>query len=334
MERSNSAVSADDDTRRSVPRSSWKKRRVLVTGATGFIGRSLTRMLVEAGADVWAGLFAEEPAATADRLPPEASRLTIDVRDAKSVSQAVAEADPEAVFHLAAIGVTDASSGVREVLEVNTGGTVNVLEALREQDIRRVVLVGTSYEYGARQAREGLDPFSFYGASKAGAWAFARVYWRTLGMPIVVARPGQVYGPGQPRHTLIPAAVQAALAGADFPMTHGEQRRDFVFVDDVAEGLLAQATAPDIEGRSLDLGTGTTSTIHEVVQAIWAITGAQGRILAGDLPARPGEPMDVAVDAETTTKHTGWRASVSLEDGLRRVVQAVREESSSGVTEA
>jgi len=312
----------------------WSKRRVLVTGATGFIGRRLTAMLVDAGADLWAGLIPEESAGSAAQLPSSARRLTIDVRDADSVAQAVAKASPEIVFHLAAIGVSEASVGARDALAVNTGGTINLLEALRERKVGRILLVGTSYEYGARQAREGLDPFSFYGASKAAAWAFARAYWRALGIPIVVARPGQVYGPGQPGHTLIAAAVRAALAGSDFAMTHGEQSRDFVFIDDVAGGLLALAAAPGIEGLSLDLGTGVMTAIREVVQAIWAMTRAQGKVLAGELPARAGEAMEVAVDAETTAKHTGWRASVSLEEGLRRTIDAVRQESPNGVTEA
>jgi UDP-glucose 4-epimerase len=329
MHEAGAAVSSEAaDTCSSAQASGWAGRRVLVTGAAGFIGSGLTTLLAGAGAHIWAGVFPEDPSSSDLGLPTQASRLGVDVRDKESISRAIAEAKPEIVFHLAAVGVTNTSVDAHDALEVNAGGTINLLEALQHQRVERVVLVGTSYEYGAGEAKEGLDPFSFYAASKAAAWAFGRAYWRMLGMPIVLARPAQVYGPGQPQHTLISAAVTSALAGSDFRMTMGEQRRDFVFVDDVARGLLALATAPGIEGKSLDLGTGTLSSVREVVERIWRITDAKGKPLVGALPSRPGEATEVLVDVETTTRLTGWRASITLQEGLRQVVQAAREEPS------
>ncbi len=294
--------------------------RILITGATGFIGRYLTGRLVEAGAEVWTtGL--------PDEQPPSGTtcHLSLDVRDADAVRAVVAEAAPQVVFHLAAVGVTDPGVDPALALAVNGGGTVHLLEALREWDVRRIVLVGTCYEYGAREAIEGLDPFNAYAASKVAAWAFGRMYWRAHGLPVVTVRPFQVYGPGQPMHTLIPAAIRAALTGEDFPMTPGEQERDFVYVEDVVEGMLAAATAPDIEGQSLDLGTGQAHAVREVVERIWALTGARGRILAGALPYRAGEVMHLVADADRTARLTGWRARVGLEEGLRRTIGWARE---------
>lgn len=302
----------------------------MVTGATGFIGQHLARRLVEAGAQVWAGAFSDENPKRVRTLPSQARRLSVDVREAESVSQAVTRCEPEVVFHLAAVGVTDPAVDPALALAVNAGGTVHLLEALRGRDVRRIVLVGTCYEYGAREAAEGLDPFNAYAASKVAAWAFGRMYWRTQGLPIVTVRPFQVYGPGQPPHTLIPAAIRAAMAGEDFPMTPGEQERDFIFVEDVVEGMLVAAQAPRIEGQSLDLGTGQIHTVREVVERIWAVTGARGRILAGALPYRTGEVMHLAADAKRTARLTGWRATTPLEEGLRRTVAAMRRCGDSG----
>jgi nucleoside-diphosphate-sugar epimerase len=133
-------------------------------------------------------------------------------------------------------------------------------------------------------------------------------------------RPFQVYGPGQVPHTLIPAAIRAALTGEDLTMTPGEQERDFIYVEDVVEGMLAAAKAPGIEGQSLDLGTGQAHTVRQVVERVWAMTGAQGHILPGALPYRPGEVMRLTADAERTAHLTGWRARVGLEEGLRRTI--------------
>jgi len=249
--------------------------------------------------------------------------MAFDICDAEVVQATVAEAAPQVVFHLAAVGTTDPGVEPDLALAVNAGGTLHVLDALVGHDARRVVLVGTCYEYGAREAVEGLDPFNAYAASKVAAWAFGRVYWRAHGLPVVTVRLFQVYGPGQPDRTLVPAAMLAALAGVDLPMTPGEQERDFIYVDDVLDGLLVAAGAPEVEGQSLDLGTGQVHTLCHVVERIWAMAGAQGQVLRGALPYRPGEVMHLVADADRTARLTGWRATTSLESGLRKTLQAL-----------
>jgi nucleoside-diphosphate-sugar epimerase len=303
----------------------WKGKRVLITGATGFIGRRLVRRLVDARAEVWAGVYPDEAPERIAALPLQAGRVSLDVQDAESVRQSVKDSAPDVVFHLAAVGVTDPGVDPARALAVNAGGAVRLLEALRKRDVQRIVLVGTCYEYGAREAIEGLDPFNAYAASKVAAWAFGRMYWRAHGLPVVSARLFQVYGPGQPEHTLIPAAICAALAGEDFPMTPGEQERDFVYVEDVVEGLLAAAQAPDIEGQSLDLGTGIAHPIHRVVERVWRLTGGVGQIRPGALPYRPGEVMSMVADADRTTRLIGWRARMGLTEGLRRTIDESRQ---------
>ena len=303
----------------------WTEKRVLVTGATGFIGQRLVRRLVEAGARIYAGVAPDGRPERVARLSAQAQRLIFDIRDAGAVQAAVAETAPQIVFHLAAVGVTNPGVNPVLALAVNAGGTLHLLEPLQGQDVRRVVLVGTCYEYGAREAAEGLDPFNAYAASKVAAWAFGRMYWRAHGLPVVTVRPFQVYGPGQPDHTLVPAAIRAALAGVDFPMTPGGQERDFIYVNDVLEGMLVAAEAPGVEGHSFDLGTGQAHTVRQVVERIWAMTGARGHILPGALPYRTGEVMRLAADADRTARLTGWRARVGLEEGLERTIDWVRE---------
>jgi UDP-glucose 4-epimerase len=299
----------------------WAGKRVLITGATGFIGQHLVQRLVESGARICAGVApGEGPERFAGLAAPD-RRLNFDLRDAEAVQAAVAETSPQIVVHLAAVGVTDPDVDPELALAVNAGGTLHLLEALREQDVQRVVLAGTCYEYGARKATEGLDPFNAYAASKVAAWAFGRMYWWAHGLPIVTVRPFQVYGPGQPDHALVPVAIRTALAGADFPMTPGEQERDFIYVDDVVEGVLVAAEAPGLEGHSLDLGTGQVHAVYEVVKRIWTMTRAQGRILVGALPYRPGEVMHLVADADRTARLTGWRARVGVEEGLRRTIE-------------
>lgn len=275
------------------------------------------RQLRSRGAQIFAGTSpARAPQLNSHPLP-------FDVRDSQAVQDAVDQAEPDVVFHLAAVGVTDPAADPMLTLMVNVGGAVNVLEALRRPDVERVVLVGTSHEYGAREATEGLDPLSAYAASKVAAWAYGRMYWRAHALPVVTVRPFQVYGPGQPEEALIPAAIRAALSGGDFPMTLGEQELDFVYVSDVADGMMAAAEAPEIEGASLDLGTGVGHTVHRVVNRIWRLTDAEGEIHAGALPYRSGRPMRLIADAGQTARLIGWRATTGLEEGLEATIRSL-----------
>ncbi len=299
---------------------------MLVTGAGGFIGQRLVRRLVQAGARVWVELAPGEAPEHIAALPAQVERSVFDLRDARAVLAAVDEAAPRVVLHLAAVGVTNPKIDPTLALAVNAGGTVHLLEAVKERGVERVVLVGTCYEYGACESVEGLDPFNAYAASKVAAWAFGRMYWRAHDLPVVTVRPFQVYGPGQSAHTLVPAAIDAALAGRNFPMTPGEQERDFIFVEDVVSGMLAAARASGIEGESLDLGTGRVHSARQVVERIWAVTGARGQVLPGALPYRPGAVMHSVADADRTARLTGWRATTTLEEGLRQTIQSYAEQ--------
>ncbi len=295
---------------------------VFVTGATGFIGRQLTQRLVTAGADVTALVLPGE----ANLLPAGVRAIPGDITVPETVAKAIDATQPDLVIHLAAIGITNPDLPFAAACAVNVGGVINVLDAARQaQTINRIVMIGSSYEYGARRTDEGMDPFNAYSASKVAGWAFARAAFNTWGAPIVWMRLFQVYGPGQREQALIPAAIRAALNGDDFRMTAGEQQRDFVFVEDVVEGLLAAAVAPGIEGRALDIGTGQLHRVRSVVERIWTLSGAQGRILVGTLPYRPGEVPAIPADVDRTRRLTGWEARTGLEEGLRQTIEVMRE---------
>lgn len=294
-----------------------------VTGATGFIGRRLIPALLETGYSVAALTLPGE----AHHLPGEVRIFRGDVTDVGALSAALSEATPTHIFHLAAVGITDLALPMAEACRVNVGGVINVLEVTRGlPSVQRVVLAGTSYEYGARRADDGLDPFNAYSASKVAAWAFARAAHNAWQLPVVTVRPFQVYGPGQRRNAVVPAAIAAALRHEDFRMTLGEQQRDFIFVADVVRGLLAAAEAPDIEGRVLDLGTGELHPVRDVVERIWDLTASKGRILAGALPYRPGEVPAIPANVHRTRLLTGWQATIPLEQGLQRTIDAMQAE--------
>ena len=305
-------------------------KSVLVTGATGFIGSHLTRRLVAEGARVSVFLRATSDQYSLSDVLDHLSTYEVDICDADAVRATVAQVSPEVVFHLAAVGMSEPFISPQVAMQVNVFGTLHLLEAARQAGVGRFVHSGTAYEYGDATddnafAKEGLDPHDIFAASKVGAWAFVRMYARTYNLPAVTVRLFAVYGPGQSPKALVPSAVCAALEGRDFPMTPGEQIRDFVFVTDVVKGYLGAATAPGVEGASVDLGTGRAWSIREVVTRLFDLSGSQAKPLVGALPYRPGETMKLVADPRAARELLGWQATTSLEEGLSQTVEWYRQ---------
>ena len=305
-------------------------RNVLVTGAGGFIGSHLTRRLVAKGAHVSALTLTELDRRSLADVLGQVSLYAVDIGDADAVRQALGHIRPEIVFHLAAVGTSGPSITVPAAWRVNVEGTRNLLEAACRSGVRRFVHTGTAYEYGQASGYDlstskKLDPLAIYAASKMASHALVQEYGRTQGLPVVSLRLFAVYGPGQSAKSLMPAAVDAALEGRDFPMTAGEQLRDFVFVHDVVEGYLYAAAVEGIEGSITDLGTGNALTVREAVSRVFRLVGSPARLLAGALPYRPGEMMVQVADPRPARELLGWQATISLEDGLRQTIEWYRQ---------
>ena len=285
--------------------------RLLVTGATGFIGRRLIPAALATGHE--AVLLLREQHRDGRALPAPLAGLPAvyaDLRDREGTRRAVEAAAPEAVLHLAAAGVTAPFLPADEAVAHNVLGTIHLLEA-SAHTATRIVVARTPGE------REALN---VYAASKAAAWQFCRMAVRTRGLPIVGAMIFQAYGPGQAAHNLIPAAMAAARAGANFKMTPGNQVRDWIYVDDVVEGLLAALCRPLPAGTTVELGTGVGTSVAAVVERIYALCGSGGQPLLGALPPRPGESHRQIADADGTRASLGWQATTGLDEGLMRLL--------------
>ena len=303
----------------------------LVTGASGFIGAHVAYKLASAGARV---IAFRRPSARPERSRRVEPRQTlhrlrnvqiewrdVDLRTFGAVSRAVSDARPDVVFHLAAEGVTDPFLSPDAAIRANVYGVIHLLRAVAGK--APVVVARTPGE---------RDATNVYAASKAAAWSFCRMYRRAHGWPIAGAMPFQAYGPGQPVAALTPSAIAAALRGEDFPMTHGEQQRDWIFVQDVADALIhvgcrlrSMATDFMLAEDAIEIGTGRTASVREVVESIYRLAGGAGRPLVGVLPARPGEVERQVADAERTHALIGWCARFGLEEGLRETIQWTRE---------
>jgi nucleoside-diphosphate-sugar epimerase len=302
----------------------FREQRVLITGGAGFIGRRLAIALAQSGAEV---SIVDTEAPDITTLPGGISDihfLNVDIRDEAAVRGAFINRQPEYVFHLAAAGVTQPFLPLEAALAVNLHGAINVFRAsfdsrsLGQERVIRLVHTGTPYERGG--AGQEIGPINPYAASKAAAFAVARMFHRTEGWPIVTVRPFQAYGPGQPEPALIPSAIAAARADTTFHMTGGEQRRDFIYVDDLVRGYLLAALKGN-DGQSYDLGWGESHSIKCVIRQLFTLLKARREPHFGALPYRPGEVWDLRADIDQTTRDLEWSPQVTLKQGLALTIK-------------
>lgn len=268
---------------------------ILITGATGFIGRHLVPFLGDAFPLT---LLLRQPLPrTLHHTHGRHPHLIADLRHKKTLLHAIQQTQPDVVIHLAAVGATNPFLPAQTAIAHNLLGSINLMQACFAQQttVQRLIIARTTGEQ---------SQLNTYATSKAAVWQFAQLYSQTNGWPIVGAMIFQCYGAHQPSHALIPAAIRAAQAGNDFPMTNGQQTRDFIHVADVCTGLAAMASAPTLPARfTAELGTGIITSLHEVTQHIYTLIGRGGQPLLGAIPTRPGEqPQPIAQPLPTDRK--------------------------------
>ncbi|GMV32842.1 MAG: SDR family NAD(P)-dependent oxidoreductase [Chloroflexi bacterium CFX1] len=311
----------------------WNGKKVLVTGAGGFIASHLIERLASEGAAVrgFARYNSRNDLGMLKRLAPEVlSQVEImqgDLRDTEAVRNAVRGADT--VFHLGAlIAIPYSYVNPREVFDVNINGTLNVLMAARDFGTRRVIHTSTSEVYGTAQyvpidEKHPLQGQSPYSASKIGADRIAESFYRSFETPVVTLRPFNTFGPGQSMRAVIPTIIVQALTRDEVKLGSLEPSRDFTFVKDTADGFMKVAEAEGVLGEEINLGNDNTIRIGDLAEKIFKIIGKTPKIVADPQRVRPGksEVMKLWASNEKAKRMIGWEPRVSLDEGLKLTIE-------------
>lgn len=311
--------------------------RALVTGGAGFMGRHLVRALRARGDEVVIADRTAPPALWPGSVPEWEGWETLDLADPQAASHLIGSVRPDRVYHLAsAVDVRRDLAVLDEQVRSTQMAAVHVACACLENRVGRLVQVGTCEEYGNGPApfRESQDtaPVSPYSAAKTAATAFVRMLCSAFGLHAVVVRPFLTYGPGQGANQMIPALIASALAGHDFPMTAGEQTREFNYVEDIVSGMLLAGEAPGVEGLVVNIGCAEPRRIRDVASLVLELMGNPVRAAFGALPYRPGETWEFYCDNERARALLGYRPQVTLEEGLRRTIAWYREQSAAAAS--
>jgi len=300
--------------------------RFFITGAAGFLGSSLSNALIKNGHRV-VGLD-DLSTGNPDDLSPEVHLVRGDINDRPKLWSLLQDVD--CVYHLAArVIVPESVLYPTEYNTVNVGGTVTLMEAMRDVGVRRVIFISSGTIYG-NQRRQPVresnrpNPRSPYAVSKLAAEYYVRTIGALWGIETVCLRVFNAYGPGQrlplTNAPVIPYCLRQAIDNGTI-VVHGdgEQTRDYVYIDDVTDAMVAAATAPKINRMIINVGSGQETSVNELVSMVIEITGKKPEIMINH--SHDSGPSRMRADMAIAKKRLGISPRVKLEEGLKRIIQ-------------
>lgn len=311
-------------------------KRILVTGAGGFIGSHLVEQLVARGAKVRAFVRYNSRADTGllKQLSPntlaEVEIIAGDLRDAHAIYQAVEGMD--LVYHLGAlISIPYSYQHPREVIDTNVTGTLNVLLACLDLEIPRMIHTSTSEVYGTAlrvpiDEEHPLQGQSPYSASKIGADKIAESFYCAYELPVVTVRPFNTFGPRQSARAVIPTIITQALTQDVIHLGSLDTKRDFTYVLDTVNGFIKAAQADGVEGQTFNLGTGSEVTIGDLANKVIGMVGRPVQIETDPQRLRPGksEVLRLLSNNHLAFEKMGWQPEVTLDEGLQNTVEWIQ----------
>ena len=309
-------------------------KKILVTGADGFIGSHLVETLLDEGCSVKAFTYYNSFNSWGwlDTFPRENLKnvevFTGDIRDPNGVRTAVKDVD--IVFHLAAlIAIPFSYHSPDAYIETNIRGTLNLLQACRDYDVERVIVTSTSEVYGTAQyvpinETHPLQAQSPYSASKIGADKIAESFFRSFEMSVVIARPFNTYGPRQSARAVIPTIITQLLNGnKNIRLGSIHPTRDFSHVGDVCKGLINLSKFDEAIGREVNIGSGTEISIGSLAKLLMELTGTEVEISSEGIRKRPdkSEVERLVCDNRLIKEITGWEPQTTLREGLLNTIE-------------
>ncbi len=297
-------------------------KHVLVTGATGFVGANLVRYLLTSGYQVH---IISRPESNFWRLEDVREHLQVhDVsfNDGEGLQVSLKKIKPSWVFHLAAHGAYSWQNNLERIIATNITGTANLLNATVKVGCEAFVAAGSSSEYGYKDHApvedERVDPNSEYAIAKAAATHFCKLYAQKHALPTSVLRLYSVYGPYEDKDRLIPTIIAKGLQGKFPPLVDPGVARDFVYIDDTVSAFIAAATNEIKPGSIFNVGSGTQTTLREVVATARELFEIEAQPQWGSMPNRKWDTSVWVANNEKLKRELNWQPKYSFKEGLAK----------------
>ncbi|MEM2900288.1 MAG: GDP-mannose 4,6-dehydratase [Thermoplasmata archaeon] len=300
--------------------------KVLVTGATGFVGANLARHLLKEGYDVHIFVRATSNLWRIEDIATQMKIYILDLLEKEKVYSVVHEIRPTLIFHLATAGIY---GGVHpdeyQAIDTNLVGTINLINACNDIDYKCFVNTGSSSEYGKKKnpmkEDDICEPNTIYGITKLAATLYAVNVGRKNGKPIVTLRLFSPYGPYDDSRRLISYVISNSLRNKPLSLSNPNSVRDYIFIDDVIEAYMSCIQKADYcKGETFNIGSGVQRKISEVVEIILQKVGSNLKPNWGSIAGRDYEPEIWQADITKARKHLNWHPKYRLEEGLERTI--------------
>ncbi len=298
----------------------YYKKRILITGGSGFIGKHLSHKLLDYDAVV-------SVVDINSQHTESINAIKCDICDYKRLEKVIKDISPEVVFHLAAnIDRSSNSDIMRNMISVNLMGTLNLFESLKNiSSCQSIIVAGTSEEYGNNQVpfKEYYkeDPISPYSFSKVCASYLSKMLFNVYKLPIITLRPTLAYGPGQKETMFIPTLIKTLLRNERFIMTPGEQTRDFLFIDDLVNAYIHAGVSEGHFGEIFNIGSGKAYKIKDIAYRIASFLDKQNFLKIGAKDYRKSEIMSYFVDISKANNYLNWTPKIEIDEGLKKTIE-------------
>jgi|AntRauTorcE11897_2_1112592.scaffolds.fasta_scaffold06844_2 nucleoside-diphosphate-sugar epimerase len=293
--------------------------KILIIGASSFIGSHLVTALNEHNVTIY----------TANRSAntfsdPEITHSRLDITDLSSVKKTIDKIRPDYVFNLS--GYVEGGRELENIwptFKINLEGTINLFMALQRVSFKRLIIMGSLDEH--QMDLERLSPVSPYAASKITSSAYARMFHSLYDLPVVIARPYMVYGPNQKdQNKLVPYTILSILKAETPDFSSGTREADWVYISDVVDALIRCAERPNLEGKTVHVGTGKLNSVKKVVTTIFEILQVKESPKFSFIPDRKMETI-ISANVEQTMQQINWEAKVDLRSGLKATINWYQE---------
>ena len=301
-----------------------EKKRILITGSSGFIGTNLLISLKSQDYDI----------AVIDRSRntnfKNVTNYIGDICDYSFVKKTILDFQPNKVFHLA--GYKNRSSNIEEVslsLKVNLMGTLNLYQALTKlSTLESIVALGTTDEYGIHNSsfiESSIEnPISPYGFGKLCGTQLAQFFNRSFNLPVIILRPTIAYGPYQTDDMFIPSLISTLISNSDFKMTEGKQLRDFIYISDLVNAMLLISESQNYKGEIFNIGSGDSLKLSVVATTIARDLNKEHFLKIGSIPYRQNEVMKYMTSIDKVKNIFGWKPKIDFKKGIELTVKHYR----------
>ncbi len=302
-----------------------EKKRILITGSSGFIGTNLLISLKSQNYDI----------AVIDRSRntnfKNGTNYIGDICDYSFVEKTILDFQPNKVFHLA--GYKNRSSNIEEVslsLKVNLMGTLNLYQALTKlSTVESIIALGTTDEYGIHNSsfiESSIEnPISPYGFGKFCGTELAQFFNRSFNLPVIILRPTIAYGPHQANDMFIPSLINTLMSNSDFKMTEGKQLRDFIYISDLINAMLLISESQNHKGEIFNIGSGDSLKLSVVATSIARDLNKEHFLKIGSIPYRSNEVMKYMTSIDKVKNTFGWKPKIDFKKGIELTVKHYRD---------